>query len=79
LGMHYVQGRNGPPPPMIQHQQYMSPPRQMYPPGASRPNDVKLSNWMSAKLGIKGSILITLHSVNNLIIPISQSLSVEGG
>ncbi|CDS37037.1 single stranded dna binding protein [Echinococcus multilocularis] len=37
-GLHYAQGRNGPPS-MLQHQQYISQPRQMYPPGISRPND----------------------------------------
>ncbi|KAL5968199.1 Single-stranded DNA-binding protein 3 [Taenia solium] len=37
-GVHYVQGRNGPPS-MLQHQQYISQPRQMYPPGIARPND----------------------------------------
>ncbi|KAM7542592.1 hypothetical protein Aperf_G00000008242 [Anoplocephala perfoliata] len=43
LGAHYVNSRNGPPPPMLQHQQYMSQPRQMYPPGISRPNEVKMA------------------------------------
>ncbi|VDM17752.1 unnamed protein product [Hydatigera taeniaeformis] len=37
-GIHYVQGRNAPPS-MLQHQQYVSQPRPMYPPGISRPND----------------------------------------
>ena len=41
-GLHYIQGRNGPPS-IPQHQQYVPQPRQMYPPGISRPSDVKVS------------------------------------
>lgn len=85
LGMHYVQGRNGPPPPMIQHQQYMSPPRQMYPPGTSRSNDAKMAGLvqmgndqqLEAFLSSSTPAFRQLNSAQNIpTLPIASAPSV---
>ncbi|VDO05350.1 unnamed protein product [Rodentolepis nana] len=85
LGMHYIQGRNGPPPPMIQHQQYMSPPRQMYPPGTSRPNDAKMAGLvpmgndqqLEAFLSSSTPTFRQLNSAQNIpTLPIASAPSV---